>query len=118
MGVRRLNSQPDMFFYIDVENRDSSTHAWTNQQTLDNSQKQDNIFSMVKTTTTMNLLTLAFVIGFVPDFVLGTVFHDCDEGGHECEKFVFWFGAIGFVKVLYLFVVDIVALKRLLTNKE
>ena len=109
MDVRRLNSQPDMFFNID---------AGAAQQHLDNTQEQETIFSIVKTTTTMNLLTLAFVIGFVPDFVLGTVFHDCDEGGHECEKFVFWFGAIGFVKVLYLFVVDIVALKRLLTNKE
>ena len=44
---------------------------------------------MVETTTTMNLLTLAFVIGFVPDVVPGTVFHDCDEGGDECERFVF-----------------------------
>ena len=65
LDVPRLNSEPDMFFYID---------AGATQQHLDNTHEQESIFSIVKTTTTMNLLTLAFVIGFVPDFVLGPFF--------------------------------------------
>ena len=117
MDVRRLNSQPDMFFHIDNENRNPSAHVGTGQQNQSNNQEQETIFSVVKTTTTMNLLTLAFVIGFVPGAVLSIVFGDC-EGRNECERFPFWFGAFNSVTVVYLFVVDIVAIKRLLTKKE
>ena len=36
MAVRRLNSQPDMFFYIDNENSDPSAHVGTSQQNQSN----------------------------------------------------------------------------------
>ena len=107
-NVRRLNSQPHIFFCIEQPS--------TNQTRQETPEEKD-LFLMVKNTTTMNLLTLAFVIGFVPDVVLGLVHFNCEKDG-DCESFITWFTIFNIVKTLYLLIVDIVALKRLLCKRS
>ena len=111
-NVRRLNSQPHLFFCTDQSRT-------VNTSSPNMIQEEDNfIFLTVKKTTTMNLLALLFAIEFLPDVVLGLVFFNCEHNDSDCAQFLLWFLPFGLVKSISLLVVIIVALKRLLTKQN
>ena len=110
--VRRLNSQPHLFFCTD---QPRTVHTSSSNMF----QEENNfIFLTVKKTTTMNLLALLFAIEFLPDVVLGLVFFNCEHNDNDCAQFLLWFLPFGLAKSISLLVVIIVAMKRLLTKQN
>ena len=112
MMTRRVDDNPNMFFRVEtlcsVEEvaQADPEHAGINS-------KSNEFFQMVKTTTTMNLLTLIFTVCYVPTVIHGIVNYNCKLSNGECDNYLrqFWlFRALHFVCII---VQSLVVLKRL-----
>ena len=88
---------------------EESTHGCFNDQEF---------FLMLKTTTTMNILTLIFVLGFLPQVILGMVYHNCHVGSGDCENYFRLNRLFTPLRLVCLIVQDLVVMKRIMKKPE
>ena len=112
MMTRRVDDNPNLFFRVETQSpleevaQADPEHAGINSKSIE-------FFQMVKTTTTMNLLTLIFTVCYVPTVIHGIVNYNCKLSNGECDNYLrqFWlFRALHFVCII---VQSLVVLKRL-----
>ena len=70
-------------------------------------------FQMVRTTTTMNLFTLLYLMNFIPVVILGMVYHNCNVDTSECDYFLYLFNLFFPIRIVGLLVLSLIALQRL-----
>ena len=125
METRRIENQPYMFYHIESVRRDMYAEAGPSQESPTNNEdknvaclKEKEFVLKVQNITTMNLLTLLFVIGFIPHVILGMVYHNCRVGTGECENYAIFFASFDLLRLIGLFCMEMVTLKRLMTKAD
>ena len=109
-GARKLN------YGIDELNQQNQQNPTFGEQTT-SSCTENEFFQMVKTTTTMNLFTLLYLMNFIPVVILGMVYHKCNVDTGQCDNFLHLFKLFAPVRIFCLLFLSILALKRL-SNTE
>ena len=127
--IRRLDSNPNMFYQVDSgivaktrENPTRQTHAGPMRAWLPVAKEQFTVLNetefylMVKDTTTMTILTLLQLSNFLPYVISGMVYHNCSVDSGECDNFVVLYRMFTPVRVLNFLVQSVVVIKRLMGN--
>ena len=119
LNIQRLDNQPDMFYRMELFNTERAAEVGTRQQNTSTDEEtvgclnQTELLMMLKTTKTMNLLTLILVIGYLPNCILGMIYYNCKVDSVDCANLFVFYNISRPVLVLGLIVLDLVALKRL-----
>jgi hypothetical protein len=106
--VQRLNSDPHVFFLSDatattdeVENDDNANTTCTTTFVI-----------MLKNTTSVNLISLVYLVTFPLSVIIGMIYSNC-EYPDQCARYLFIFECIAPFRILCMIVSLILILKRL-----
>ena len=120
VDTQRLDNQPDMFYRMELSNRELSEEAGKSQQNATTEEEQTGeclnkkeLLLTLRTTKTMNIITLLLVLGFLPRVILGMVHHNYNVATGEFENFTFFVNKSRPMILLCLAVLYMVVLKRI-----
>ena len=105
-NIRRLTDEPDVFYITNSSPNNAVTEEVTGLF-------ENDFFLMVQNTTTMNLITLIFLIGIPPPVIFGMLNLNCDVESNECDKFIDLYEQFNPIRFVCVIVQIIVVLKRL-----
>ena len=123
--VQRLNSDPHVFFVTDARNlevlqQQQSIHEVESMHVVESDDNADTTCTttfviMLKNTTTVNLISLVYLVTFPLTVILGMIYSNC-EYSDQCADYLFLYECITPFRVLCMIVSLVLILKRLSTK--
>ena len=104
-NVRRINSDPDVFFVTEAYNMDNGN----SNQLASTSSFPD----MLKNTTITNIINLVFLITFPMTVILGIANTNCDKDAGGCDNYIFIYRCLSPLSFICLVISLILFLIRL-----